>query len=168
MCTETFAIQNFWSLASTYTYDGDGLKRSSQEVTSGRTTLVWDGTDYLQGRLTEYANASMFDSHNFPSELATGAKTTVTVTFRNTGTNTWTAAAGYRLGTQAPQDNNRWGSTRGDLDSAASVAPGQIGTFTYNVTAPATPGTYAMQFRVLLSGVAWFGAETPLVWVKVV
>jgi YD repeat-containing protein len=33
----------------TYTYSGDGLKRS--EITSsGRTTLVWDGSEYLQGR----------------------------------------------------------------------------------------------------------------------
>lgn len=33
----------------TYTYDGDGLKRSEISST-GRTTLVWDGTDYLQER----------------------------------------------------------------------------------------------------------------------
>jgi YD repeat-containing protein len=32
-----------------YTYGADGLKRT--EVTgSGTTTLVWDGSDYLQGR----------------------------------------------------------------------------------------------------------------------
>lgn len=33
----------------TYTFDGDGLKRSEISST-GRTTLVWDGTDYLQER----------------------------------------------------------------------------------------------------------------------
>ena len=34
---------------TTYTYAGDGLKRS--EVVAGAvTTLVWDGSDYLQGR----------------------------------------------------------------------------------------------------------------------
>ena len=33
----------------TYTYVADGLKRT--EVTgNGTTTLVWDGSDYLQGR----------------------------------------------------------------------------------------------------------------------
>ena len=33
---------------STYQYSGDGLKRV--EIVSGAvTTLVWDGTDYLQG-----------------------------------------------------------------------------------------------------------------------
>jgi hypothetical protein len=35
--------------STTYTYSGNGLKRS--EVTSGGTmTLVWDGGEYLQGR----------------------------------------------------------------------------------------------------------------------
>ncbi len=29
--------------------DGDGLKRSETNG-SGRTTLIWDGADYLQGR----------------------------------------------------------------------------------------------------------------------
>ena len=34
---------------TTYTYSADGLKRA--EITSaGTTTLVWDGTDYLQER----------------------------------------------------------------------------------------------------------------------
>jgi hypothetical protein len=41
-----FASVNF---VVTYTYSCDGLKRS--EVSSGgTTTLVWDGSEYLQGR----------------------------------------------------------------------------------------------------------------------
>ena len=32
-----------------YLYDGDGLKRV-ELVHGNRTTLVWDGTDYLQER----------------------------------------------------------------------------------------------------------------------
>jgi len=34
---------------NTMTYDGDGLKRN-EIAGSGRTTLVWDATDYLQAR----------------------------------------------------------------------------------------------------------------------
>lgn len=34
---------------TTFAYDGDGLKRS-ETTGSGRTTLIWDGGDYLQGR----------------------------------------------------------------------------------------------------------------------
>jgi YD repeat-containing protein len=34
---------------STYSYDGDGLRRRIQDA-SGTITIVWDGTDYLQER----------------------------------------------------------------------------------------------------------------------
>ncbi|MDI9640029.1 hypothetical protein QM565_30435 [Geitlerinema splendidum] len=34
---------------TTYTYSADGLKRSERSG-SNITTLVWDGSDYLQGR----------------------------------------------------------------------------------------------------------------------
>ena len=37
------------SSTATYTCDGDGMKRL-EPVDGVRTTLVWDGTDYLQGR----------------------------------------------------------------------------------------------------------------------
>ncbi len=90
-------------LASTYTYDGDSLKRSSQEIKSGRTTLVWDGTDYLQGRLTKYANASIFEFHNFPAQLTAGSTSSVTVVPKSAATSTWAAAADDRLGSQTSE-----------------------------------------------------------------
>ena len=34
---------------TTYTYDADDFKRY-EDTSSGRTTIVWDGSDYLQGR----------------------------------------------------------------------------------------------------------------------
>lgn len=36
---------------STYTYQGDGLRRSKQEPGASLTTMVWDGSDYLQERI---------------------------------------------------------------------------------------------------------------------
>jgi YD repeat-containing protein len=35
---------------STYSYGGDGLRRTKQDPGSGVITVVWDGTDYLQER----------------------------------------------------------------------------------------------------------------------
>lgn len=55
-----------------------------------------------------------------------------------------------------------------DTETTASIAPGQVATFTYNIVAPVVAGTYALQARMLVEGVEWFGAQTPLVWVKVV
>jgi YD repeat-containing protein len=37
------------SVVNTMTYDGDGFKRAEISAT-GTTTLIWDGSDYLQGR----------------------------------------------------------------------------------------------------------------------
>jgi hypothetical protein len=42
-------VHNLNGTLTTSTYSADGLKRA--EITSaGTTTLVWDGTDYLQER----------------------------------------------------------------------------------------------------------------------
>jgi YD repeat-containing protein len=37
------------STLTTFTYSGNGLKRSETDST-GTTTMVWDGDEYLQGR----------------------------------------------------------------------------------------------------------------------
>jgi hypothetical protein len=87
---------------------------------------------------------------------------------RNTGTATWTKATNFRLGSQAPQDNSIWSCVRVDLPTAASIAPGQVATYTFNIIAPAVAGTYALQARMLVEGFEWFGAQTPIMWIKVV
>ena len=78
---------------------------------------------------------------------------------KNTGTTTWSAANNHKLGSQNPADNTTWGTSRATL--AASVAPGAQYTFTYNVTAPATPGTHNFQWGMIREGTGWFGANTP-------
>ncbi|MCH8274748.1 MAG: hypothetical protein IH851_08155 [Armatimonadetes bacterium] len=35
---------------STYTYDGDGKRRTAHEAGGSLTTMIWDGDDYLQER----------------------------------------------------------------------------------------------------------------------
>ena len=37
-------------ILTSFTYSGDGLKRAEVAYPGTRTTLVWDGLDYLQGR----------------------------------------------------------------------------------------------------------------------
>jgi hypothetical protein len=53
------------------------------------------------------------------------------------------------------------------LGSAESIAPGQQRQFFWMVTAPATPGTYNFQWRMLQEGVTWFGDSSPNVAVTV-
>jgi len=61
------------------------------------------------------------------------------------------------LGSQNPQDNWNWGNNRAYLSAGDSIAPGQSKTFSFTITAPATPGTYNFQWRMLQEGIEWFG-----------
>jgi hypothetical protein len=112
-------------------------------------------------------NDADFVSQTVPSTMVAGQTYSVTVRMRNTGSATWTPGGLYRLGSQNPQDNTTWGMNRVDLPAGASIATGQEATYTWTVTAPATAGTYAFQWRMRQSGVEWFGELTPNVNVTV-
>ncbi len=108
-------------------------------------------------------NVAQFVSQTAPSSMTTGQTVTVTVAMANTGTTTWSMAGGYKLGSQNPQDNATWGPTSGRvyLSAADSIPPGQEKIFSFSITAPATPGSYNFQWRMVQEGVEWFGALTP-------
>ena len=106
-------------------------------------------------------------SQSVPTTLTTGQTTAVGVTMKNTGTNVWTAAAGYKLGAQNPQDNDTWGTGRVNLAAGDSIDQNAQKTFTFTINAPSTPGTYNFQWRMVQEGVAWFGAFPPNVAIAV-
>jgi hypothetical protein len=103
------------------------------------------------------ANDAAFVAQVVPGVMTPGQSTTVSVTMRNIGTTTWTAATAYKLGAQNPQDNSTWGPGRVELGAGDSVAPGQAHTFTFTATAPATAGIRNFQWRMLREMVEWFG-----------
>jgi RHS repeat-associated protein len=104
-------------------------------------------------------NGATFVSQDVPATMNPGLKYTVSVTMKNTGTKTWTAADLHRLGSQNPQDNNTWGLTR--VGVPTTVAPFGTAVFTFVVTAPSAPGAYNFQWRMVQDSVAWFGDSTP-------
>jgi hypothetical protein len=104
-------------------------------------------------------NVSAFVSQSVPGSMIAGKIYTVSVTMKNTGTTTWTAADAYRLGSQTPQDNFVWGLNRALLPK--QVLPGEEITFTFDVTAPLTPGMYTFRWRTVRDGVEWFGDYSP-------
>jgi hypothetical protein len=110
-------------------------------------------------------NGAAFVSQNMPPSMTAGQSTLVSVTMLNTGTTTWTAP-GYMLGSLNPQGNITWGLSQVGL-GGLSVAPGAQATFSFNVTAPATPGTYNFQWGMMQSGVGYFGSASPNVAVTV-
>ncbi|MDB6028121.1 MAG: hypothetical protein JWM68_4344, partial [Verrucomicrobiales bacterium] len=104
-----------------------------------------------------YNNSSTV-SVSAPATVNAGAAFSATVTMNNSGTKAWVAdATPHGLGSQSPQDNTTWGFTRVGLPGGTTVNPGQNAAFVINATAPATPGTYAFDWKMVEDGVQWFG-----------
>jgi RHS repeat-associated protein len=110
-------------------------------------------------------NSAQFISQSVPQTMIAGQSYSVSVTIQNTGSNAWTSASNYNLGSQNAQDNTTWGMGRVGLPY--SVGSGSQVTFSFTVTAPATSGTYNFQWRMVQDGVEWFGDFTPNVVVTV-
>jgi hypothetical protein len=93
-------------------------------------------------------------SHTIPSTMTAGQTYSVSVTFRNKGV-LWTEARQIRLG--AVGDSDPFTTTTRRTISG-EVGPNGTYTFTFNLTAPSTPGSYVTDWRMLREGVTWFGA----------
>jgi hypothetical protein len=117
--------------------------------------------------VTVPARDAVFVAQSVPATMVAGQAYTVSVTMRNAGSQTWTAASGYLLGSQNPQDNSTWGFGRVGLGASDSITTGQQKTFSFTVTAPATAGTYNFQWRMLQERVTWFGGFSSNVAVTV-
>jgi hypothetical protein len=93
-----------------------------------------------------------------PGTMTTGETATATITMRNTGSTTWTTAAGYALAdvTSTP---GQFGITRVTLTGSVS-ASAQI-SLTFSITAPSTPGTYPFIWQMRQDPGLWFGAYAP-------
>src|SRR3989344_5731625 len=115
----------------------------------------------------DLSNSAQFISQNVPDEMAAGQKYYPNITFKNTGTASWTRSDVFRLGSQSPQDNTTWGTNRFNLETGDVIAPGQSKTFTMPITAPATPGNYIFQWRMVQELVGWFGDISQSVTVAV-
>ena len=111
------------------------------------------------------SNQAAFVSQFVPRIMVSFETYDVWITMRNTGNTTWTAGANYRLGSQNPQDNIRWGMSRVELPH--SVPPGGEVTFYFTVTPPTLIGNHNFQWRMVQDGVGWFGASTPNVIISV-
>jgi glucose/arabinose dehydrogenase len=108
-------------------------------------------------------HAAFVDQSPWP-KLLPGATASYTVRFRNSGTETWTRGAGGRQANLGINGDDRSQSALGvgwptpdrpAIQSEAVVAPGAIGTFTFSVRAPATPGLYRLHLRPVIDGTTW-------------
>jgi hypothetical protein len=110
------------------------------------------------------ADESRFLSQAVPASLSAGSSTSVSLTFMNTGTTSWTVPGGYTLACPDVGTAGTW-----EVDTVGLPGPVEAGTsvtFTFRVTAPTTPGTYNFQWR-MQHGTTFFGAASTSVPIKV-
>lgn len=148
-----------WTLTPT---PPDGYSISSVQIASSQTVSAGNTTTYD----IEYQGcthcADFVSQSGVPSVMYPGEQKQVSITMRNTGTNIWTQAENYRLGSQSPGGNTTWGLGRVQIPSGVSIANGQTHTFTFTITAPASEGIYNFQWRMLQEAVKWFGGKSTL------
>jgi uncharacterized protein YkwD len=97
--------------------------------------------------------------------LAPGQVATLVVALKNTGYSGWyqgTLGQQANLGTSAPPDSTRpdlaynWLSlNRLATTTTPYVGPGEVGWFSFQVRAPATPGVYRLDVRGVVDATTW-------------
>jgi hypothetical protein len=143
-------------------------------MTQGRYRLplrpVVDGTTWLddQGVYLDVISDSGFHSHwvaqsPYPT-LKAGSVASLFIQFTNTGSKTWTKGiVGAQANLGVVGDVTTWSAlgvgwlspNRVAAQSEASVGPGAVGTFSFQVVAPAAPGVYRIALRPVIDGTAW-------------
>ncbi|HEX3028929.1 MAG TPA: leucine-rich repeat protein [Clostridia bacterium] len=132
--------------AGTYTTDWKMLKPG----------VAWFGQALTkQVTVTSHANDAVIVSDTIPANMTAGQSYKVSVTLKNTGSNTWNAATNYRLG--AVGNNDPFTTARQTMTTGEAIGVNQQKTFTFTMKAPSTPGTYTTDWQMLKEGVAWFG-----------
>ncbi len=95
-------------------------------------------------------------TNTIPSTMVAGTTYRVSVTFRNTGSATWTNAGGYRLKAVGGSDPFTT-TTSYALASTDAIKYYKTKAFTISMKAPATAGTYTTDWR-MYRGTTAFGA----------
>jgi hypothetical protein len=126
---------------------------------------VLSAVSLLGARSAAAADNASFTSQSVPASMGAGARVSVSLTFTNTGTTSWTISGGYVLGSPNPANGATWQVSGVALPSTVEV--GSTVTFSFRVSAPITPGTYNFQWQ-LEHGTTFFGATSTNVAVKVV
>jgi PKD repeat protein len=92
-----------------------------------------------------------------------GQSCTVTVTMKNTGRMAWDETNRIRLGGIGDGNGEaaKFGPARIGIPAGYRVLSGAQYTFTFTMTAPATPGSYTPKYRMVWEGNQWFGAQLP-------
>jgi len=138
-----------------------------------RFNLVSEGSTWFDGdgylltlNITkkDYTWSMVSQSSSNGFSLLPGQASTFTLVAKNTGNVTWTSSGDnpVRLGTWAGTNRNSafydpsWIlPARPAVLQESSVAPGQNGTFVFNVRTPSTQKFYVERFNLVMDGISW-------------
>ena len=136
-----------------------------------RVRPVIDGVTWLEDQGVYVPVTTFVNYHSdwatqsaYPTLRAGQVSSTLSFQFRNTGTQSWnrgTLGQEARLGING--DNEMWAAlavawpftTRPAVQAESSVAPGQLGTFSFQIRAPSAPGVYYINVRPVIDGATW-------------
>lgn len=113
-------------------------------------------------------NRADFVGHTIPARMAAGESLNVGVTMKNTSSLSWSGAQGYALGVVADPGGFFKGAARLPFPEGLVAIP-LVGDsqFIGQIEAPAAPGVYSIDFRMVEELVEFFG-QTGRVTVEVV
>jgi hypothetical protein len=135
---------------------------------------VIDGVVWLDDEGVFMQVTSAYDFHSkwvwqspYPHLAPGEASGPLTVTFLNTGTQSWVKGQVGQANLGINGDDRRWGSLGVDWPTPDRVAIqtedvvgiGNLGTFTFRVRAPQTAGIYYINLRPVIDGITWMEDE---------
>ena len=133
--------------------------------------LVAEGITWLEDNLVSLVvtsdigyHSALVDQSRHPTLHPGETSGPLTIHVRNTGARTWKKGTlGQQVNLGIVGDDKTlssvgvgWPSAdRVAMQAEPAVAPGGVGTFTFRVRAPNTPGTYPLRLRPVVDGLMW-------------
>jgi hypothetical protein len=149
-----------------------GIRNESDEPRNAYALNQWINLRQIKQKvcwakvaLQEGPERADFSALTVPPVIIAGQRVPVSLKVKNAGTSVWDPAQGFRLGSQSPRDGMTWGRNRVELPGP--VKPGEEVELRFEIDAPAEPGKYVFQWRMVQERVTWFGKPTPRVEVDV-
>lgn len=132
---------------------------------------TWDWPHYMWllsrcARPSAAALGARWAGQTYPGPLSFGARTTVTIRLRNTGSASWRKGTPAEIRLGVPGDDRSraflgvgWPSPeRAAVQTEAIVPPGSVATFRFTV-AGVRRGRYLLPLRPVVDGIAWLQDE---------
>ena len=144
---------------------------------------VIDGVAWLEDQGVFVPVTTVVDYHSrwvsesaFPTLRVGQVSGPLSIAFRNAGSQAWIRGTlGQEARLAVNQDDAQWAALGVNWLSAnrvapqteATVTPGGVGTFTFQVRAPMTPGLYAIHLRPVIDAVTWMEDEGVFLYINV-